>query len=80
MQWGLIGLFFGSLTSAYAQERDSDDADSALPLLVPSTEANRDADEEITVYGKREVDRRRRILDAELKAVDTDKASAKATR
>ena len=65
MQWGLIGLFFGSLTSASAQESESDDADTASD---ESTEQTETADEEITVYGKREVDRRRRILDAELES------------
>ena len=64
MQWGLIGFLLW-LSNATAQESGDEPEDS-----VSSTESNDDsetADEEIIVYGKREVDRRRRILDAELK-------------
>ena len=66
MQWGLIGLLLIALNGATAEEPDSEDSDTASSSS--DTEQAETADEEITVYGKREVDRRRRILDAELES------------
>ena len=67
MQWGLIGLFFW-LGYATAQESDKETDSDPSSTEPDSTEADEEADEEIIVYGKREVDRRRRILDAELES------------
>ena len=66
MQWCLVGLLLLVLNSATAEESDSDDLDTASSSS--DTEHTEAADEEITVYGKREVDRRRRLLDAELES------------
>ena len=71
MQWGLIwALLFGPLVFA----EDISQADSATEKedtqadTKDSEVGDEPADEEITVYGKREVDRRRRILDSELES------------
>ena len=67
MQWGLIGLLLW-LSHAAAQESDKETDSDPSSTEPDSAEADENADEEIIVYGKREVDRRRRILDAELES------------
>ena len=71
MQWNLIGLFLW-LGSAIAQESNEDTGSETSSIEsteeVEEVEEVDGADEEIIVYGKREVDRRRRLLDAELEA------------
>jgi len=65
MQWSLVGLLFW-WGGASAQESDVDS--NSDPSSTESPETSEEADEEIVVYGKREVDRRRRLLDAELES------------
>ena len=47
---------------------DTDLSDSSIELNVDSNIESNEADEEITVYGKREVDRRRNLLDNQLES------------
>ena len=68
MQWNLIGLLLW-LGSASAQDSDEDtDSEATSTDSTDAVDDPDDANEEIIVYGKREVDRRRRILDAELES------------
>ena len=53
---------------ATAQESDENTESDSSSNEPDSPETDEEADEEIIVYGKREVDRRRRILDAELES------------
>ena len=69
MQWGLIwSLLLSSAIFANPgnpENSGTEDSETQTNTEDSDIESER-PDEEITVYGKREVDRRRRILDAEL--------------